>query len=142
MIHIRTVQGTGSGSSRAWASSVSRPVAGGTRRSRTFTQVRLWARCPERRRRRVAQRLFDILCGELWVVGEDLVDGDTVSEQADHGGDRHARAANARDAGHDTVVNGDALEGHTCRVDQRVRRGEDLMSGDQPQGCLPRLPRT
>ena len=53
---------------------------------------------------------------KLRIVRNYFVDSLALSDEADDRGNRDARTGDARYASHDTVVDGDPLEGHTKSI--------------------------
>jgi hypothetical protein len=69
---------------------------------------------------------MDVFERQLREVGEDLVGRHPLSNHADHRGDRYARAADARYAAHDPMIDGDPLEGHDQRLRPPLQPGTTL----------------
>ncbi len=66
---------------------------------------------------------------QLRVVGQELVERVTLSEEADHRGDRDAGTTNARHTAHDVVVGDDAGLGHAFSVGPRAVPGREHAFG-------------
>lgn len=68
------------------------------------------------RSRRELESGSHVIGRQLRVLRDDAVRGKTLGDQPHDGGDRNARAGDARHAAHDAVIGHDSVSRHVMRV--------------------------